>query len=395
MIETFRIEPVGDLAYRIGAARKSPPLETAPVGRKLDLVGKLYQRGINAQVSKVAQGERLAAPIVVDLDPTTFCDLACPECISTKVLNKGQFGPERLVRLAQELVEAKVKGVILIGGGEPLMHRAIDQVIEVLHQAGVRIGLVSNGTLIHRHLAALADRVSWTRISMDAATQSTYDRFRPSGRPLSVFPKVIENMRLLARHKAGKLGYSFLLMQRFDEQGRLLETNYDEVLAAGRLAKDIGCDYFEIKAMFDEGHNVVDQRGEDIELVSDQLEQLEALKSSEFHVLASSTWNSLKNKQSALQLKEYHRCGIAELRTTITPSGVYTCAYHRGNPKAHLGDLAETTLQEMWRGADVGRIDPERDCRFHCARHESNLELKRFARTETSQELIDDYDPFI
>lgn len=57
MSEIFRIEPVGDLAYRLGAARTGRPLETAPVGSKLDLVGKLYQRGINSQVLQVARGD--------------------------------------------------------------------------------------------------------------------------------------------------------------------------------------------------------------------------------------------------------------------------------------------------------------------------------------------------
>ena len=84
---------------------------------RLDLTAKLYQPGIYDIVAKVASGGRSKAPVVVDLDPTSFCDLACPECISGKLLNKGRFTRERLGSLAEELVSMGIKAVILIGGG--------------------------------------------------------------------------------------------------------------------------------------------------------------------------------------------------------------------------------------------------------------------------------------
>ncbi|MDP3183696.1 MAG: hypothetical protein Q8M58_00320, partial [Anaerolineales bacterium] len=48
------------------------------------------------QRNYVANGGNLRAPIVVDLDPTTFCNLACPECISSPVLATARFNKERL-----------------------------------------------------------------------------------------------------------------------------------------------------------------------------------------------------------------------------------------------------------------------------------------------------------
>ncbi len=55
---------------------------------RLDLAGKLYQPGVYPAVARVAGGNRSESPLVVDLDPTTFCDLACPECISGTLLNQ-------------------------------------------------------------------------------------------------------------------------------------------------------------------------------------------------------------------------------------------------------------------------------------------------------------------
>lgn len=368
---------------------------TSPVRTKLDLANKLYQESIYPSAVKVAQGGRLRAPLVVDLDPTSFCDLACPECISSGVLNQGQFPRRRLERLAEEMAEAGVQAVILIGGGEPLMHKAVSRVTEILHSAGIRIGLVTNGTLIDRHLDDLAQRLSWIRVSIDAATSETYDRFRPSRSGASQFPKIVANMRRLAERKQGKLGYSFLLMQRRDSTGRVIDSNYHEVLQAGLLARSIGCDYFEIKAMMDDDHEVVAQTQADIAQVSRQLDRLRTLESEHFRLLESSTWRELSRASPKAQVKDYRSCRIAELRTTITPSGVFICAYHRGHPGARLGDVIATPLTKMWSEVNVEGVNPAADCRFHCARHDSNLELAKIGAFPADGAVQADYDPFL
>jgi MoaA/NifB/PqqE/SkfB family radical SAM enzyme len=373
-----------------------PRLGTEFVDRSLDLEGKLYQRSIHPSVRRVARGGRLAAPLVIDLDPTTLCDLACPECISSGVLHTGRFSRDRIVDLARELAGSSVKAVILIGGGEPLMHRAIGTVIQTLHEAGIQIGLVTNGTLIGRYLDELASMLSWVRVSVDAATAQTYDQFRPSRRKASVFPLVIGNMRRLAAGKAGKLGYSFLLMQRFDGHGAVTASNYGEVQAAGELAKDIGCDYFELKAMLDEDHFTVNQRPGDIARVEEQLARLRELQDASFSLLSSSNWGAVRQQASPVQAKEYATCSVAELRTTVTPGGVYICPYHRGHDRGRIGDISDMSFAQMWAQADTTVIDPSRDCPFVCARHPANLAIGGMAAPSAPHpELTDDFDPFI
>ncbi|KJS52765.1 radical SAM protein, partial [Streptomyces rubellomurinus subsp. indigoferus] len=214
---------------------------------RLDLVSKLYQPSGWPRVLRAASGATSEAPLVVDLDPTTFCDLACPECISGKLLNQGRFTPERLAALAEELVALSVRAVVLIGGGEPLAHRGTRRVLRILGEAGLAVGVVTNGTMIDKNLDELARYATWVRVSMDAGTAETYGLFRPDRKGRSVFDKVVANMRLLAGAKTGALGYSFLVMTRREPDGRTV-SNHTEVLRAAELAHDIGCDYFETKA---------------------------------------------------------------------------------------------------------------------------------------------------
>ena len=226
---------------------------------RLDLVGKLFQTSLWPAVTAVAGGERLQAPIVVELDPTSFCDMRCPECISIDLLNEGRFSRDRLLSLAHEFAELGVWAVILIGGGEPLLHNAVGHVIRVLGDAGIAVGLTTNGTMIHSHLDDIARFVSWTRVSVDAGTAACFERFRPHRSGRNVFAAVLDNMRRLADIKAGSLGYSFLLVARLAPDGSVADTNFGDVAAAAALAADIGCDYFEVKPMYDMAHFLIAQ----------------------------------------------------------------------------------------------------------------------------------------
>ncbi|MDH6139960.1 MoaA/NifB/PqqE/SkfB family radical SAM enzyme [Kitasatospora sp. GP30] len=365
-----------------------------PVER-LDLVSKLYQASLWPRVADVAAGAKSAAPLVVDLDPTTFCDLACPECISGKLLNQSRFSPERLLALAEELVAMDVRAVILIGGGEPLAHRGTRKVLRTLGEAGIAIGVVTNGTMIRQNLDELARYASWVRVSMDAGSSATYGLFRPDRKGASVFDKVVANMRLLAGAKTGSLGYSFLLMTRRNADGSTV-SNHHEVLRAAELARDIGCDYFELKAMFDDEHHVLDIPADLLGSVEEQLRQAGRLTSDTFEIVNSSTINAVRALEGPVQPKEYQRCRVAELRTLVTPSGVYICPYHRGNPKARLGDAVTDSFADIWKQSDRAIVDPRTDCTFHCARHRSNLEIEAIGEDGVpSRGLIEDQDPFI
>ena len=366
-----------------------------PPGSRLDLEAKLYQRSIWPSVTEVAGGGKLKAPLVVDLDPTTFCDLACPECISGQLLNKGRFSDERLEELARELVEAGVRAVILIGGGEPLAHPGTWRALSVFGPAGVAIGVVTNGTQIHRNVDLLARYAHWVRVSMDAGTSETYGKFRPDRRGRSRFDDVVANMRLLAERRQGSLGYSFLLMTRTNDKGETTDTNFLDVAEAGRLARDIGCDYFELKAMFDMDHFIIEQPPELLAALEAQVEELSELQSEDFEVVASSTLTALRTGAPPAQAKHYSRCPISELRTLLTPSGAYICPYHRGNPDAKLGDPVTQSFEELWGQANGDKVNPAKDCRFHCARHDSNLAIQAIGEDQARRPVREDFDPFI
>jgi organic radical activating enzyme len=370
---------------------------------RLDLVGKLSQHSVQPAALEVAQGKPLPAPQVVELDPSSFCDLACPECISGPLLQQGRFDSAKLMDLGGELVAMGVRAVILIGGGEPLMHPSVGDLIELLGQGGIAIGITTNGTQVRRYLPQILGHACWVRVSVDASTPEVYGTFRPHRGGRDVFAQVIDGMAAIAdgrsEDSALQLGYSFLVMAREHGEGEI-ETNVDDLAAAARLAKEVGCDYFEVKPEYDLGHNVLQQREEIVGRMVGQIEEARALDDDAFSIISPAHLDCVIAGVKLSQPKEYRRCAVAEMRTLITPTGAYVCPYHRGNEQAAYGQPDSQPFSEMWRGPArqeaMTAIQPSRDCGFNCIRHESNLHIQSLAAQEPGPpDLVPDYDPFI
>ncbi len=362
---------------------------------KMQLLSKLYQKKVLNKINKdLVEGEN-KAPFVIELDPTTVCDLACPGCISGDLLNQKNpldrgFSKDKIKEITDDIIKSGVSAVILIGGGEPLAHPTTIELIKRLGENDVQIGLTTNGTLMGRYIDIIAKYVSWTRVSMDVATDEMFKNLRPTKTGKSKFNLVVENMKKLANKKRGILGYSFLLRTMADglienpagsNIGVIEHTNVYEIYDAAKLSKEIGCDYFELKPSYDDFHQIVMHSEKDIQIAKTQLEMSRNLEDQNFRVLESVMLRSaLKREKVGEQEKKYKKCQSANLRTLITPSGCYVCPYFRGENSKKIGDLRFETLSEMWNGKlrkrVMDKLNPSIDCsNLHCIRHETNQEV--------------------
>ncbi len=377
---------------------------------KMQLLPKLYQKKVLDKINNdLVKGEN-KSPFVIELDPTTVCDLACPGCISGDLLNQKNpldrgFSKDKMKEITDDIIKSGVTAVILIGGGEPLGHPTTIELIKRLGENGVQIGLTTNGTLMGRYIDIIAEYVSWTRVSMDVATDEMFRNLRPTKTGKSKFNLVVENMKELARKKRGILGYSFLIRTRADglienpagsNIGLIEHTNVYEIYDAAKLSKEIGCDYFELKPSYDDFHQIVMHSEKDMQIASVQLEMSKKLEDQNFRVLESVMLESaLKREKVGNQKKNYSNCRSAELRTLITPSGCYVCPYFRGENSKKIGDLRFETLSEMWNGKKrknvMKKLDPSKDCHnLHCIRHDTNQEVEKIINLYENKKKIEE-----
>jgi MoaA/NifB/PqqE/SkfB family radical SAM enzyme len=374
--------------------------------KKMDIITKLHQDFVLNKIKDTNWEDGTNSPLIVELDPTAVCDLACPGCISEDIIaTNNSFSYDRLIQLAIELKESGVKGVVLIGGGEPLAHPASKEIIEYFGKNDISVGITTNGTFIDRCINEIANYSSWTRVSMDAATDKIFQKLRPTKSGGSKFEHIIANMKKLAKIKKGKLGYSFLI--RSEVEGDDIVSNIHEIYDAAVLAKDIGCDYFEVKPSYNYknnvAHSLVQHSQDRIEQMKEQILRLNDLVDDNFSITKAITLDESLGGVKNKQIKTYKTCPATELRTLITPGGVYVCPYWRGKKSFCVGDVKNTNFSVMWNAKqrkDIQKwLNPSVHCaNLHCLRHETNLEVLSMIediRNGKSIQTIDEYDRFI
>lgn len=358
----------------------------------LSLESKVAQPTVRERLESLRRGEH-PAPIVVELDMTSFCDFECPECISASVLGTSRFSRERLVELCEQMASAGVRAVILTGGGEPLRHHAATRVIETLSARGIDVGLITNGYNLGSVPADLIRSMSWIRVSLDAGRPSTYVLFRPHPQRERAFATVLSGIEHAIKSGCPRVGISYVLLTR--DSGET--DNFSEVLDAARLGRDLGAHYLNVKAMQNSDHTVFRYSPAQIARIYDGLGEARRYETDGFRLLVSANLEAVLH-QVWDQDKTYERCLSVALRALVTPEGMFPCAYHRGNPSMRYPtDPARDGFEKMWKNAATVQVDPRVDCRFHCARHESNRELERELSDSSVEggEFAQDWDLFI
>ncbi|MBQ8903279.1 MAG: radical SAM protein [Oscillospiraceae bacterium] len=375
------------------------------MAQKMNILDKLHQPFV---IQRVAETDwsgtgTTKGPLVVEFDTTEACNLACPGCISEDLVShRTSFSNERLMELGKEMYEIGVKAVVLIGGGEPLAHPKVGDFISYLGEHDIHVGITTNGYFIDRYMDTIAQYSKWTRISMDAATAETFDKLRPGKDGNSKFDHIVDNMRKLAKVKKGALGFSFLIRTEADGFG--IESNIHEIYAAAELARDIGCDYFEVKPSYSyadgQNHALVKHDPVQMKKAREQIDRLPELERPGFKIIKAINLEDSLNCVDTKQEKDYHKCIVSDFRTLITPSGVYICPYWRGKDKFRIGNAFTQSIEEIWNSEQRRKVmefsDPCTVCDFHCLRDESNKELFRMIKSSPEEiKSVEEYDRFI
>ncbi len=124
-------------------------------------------------------------PLMVVVAVSYVCNARCPNCPYTQSSIRQSYKdvpfmhPETFKRIADE---CGVHGtyIRISGGGEPLLHPQMVELIDYAKCAGAKVGLITNGSLLTPRIAdlLLAVNVDAIEVSADAADAFTYSVVR-------------------------------------------------------------------------------------------------------------------------------------------------------------------------------------------------------------------------
>lgn len=113
---------------------------------------------------EVIQSGGRPKPIMFHMSPCNPCNLTCSFCCFANRSMKEMLTVEQMEKAVDQFAELGVLGMEFTGGGEPTLHPKLDHMIEYIHNKGIKIGMVTNGSRLKKiknwHM------VSWVRLGM-------------------------------------------------------------------------------------------------------------------------------------------------------------------------------------------------------------------------------------
>ncbi|MDA8140269.1 MAG: radical SAM/SPASM domain-containing protein [Desulfobacteraceae bacterium] len=318
-----------------------------------------------------AKGERIA-PIHIDVGLSKGCNIKCHYCFGAlqgNLYKQGRdqyFQREPLLRYMRDAGKVGVRSMAFIGEAEPLLNPHVYEAIDVATQAGVDIGLGTNGVLFDIGAAGekALEQLIWIRFNISAASDDAYRRLHGS----KDFSTFVEKVKFCVATKAKKglpvtIGFQMVLTPQ----------DVGEVLPLTELAKNLGIDYFEIKHCGDTKQNdlgiykKLDQYDEFTEV----LEKAETQGSDHFKVIVK--WNNISKKGR----RTYDCClGAPFLLYSSGDGKLYHCGLFFSHREAEfrLGDLNTESFADIVNGDrywEIMRriengIDVHKECYTSC-----------------------------
>ncbi len=105
-------------------------------------------------------------PVHIQWIPTNSCNLNCPSCSCAK-RDKTLCMPydESMDKIIADFADRGTKAVTITGGGEPLTHPHINEMINAFFYRDIKVGLVTNGLLLDTLYKETLRKITWCRIS--------------------------------------------------------------------------------------------------------------------------------------------------------------------------------------------------------------------------------------
>jgi len=169
------------------------------------------------------------APRLIAWELTAGCNLNCVHCrgASTSSVPAGELTTDEAKHFIDEVVGLG-KPILILSGGEPLTRPDVFEIARYGTDAGLRVVLATNGTLLTPEIveklrAAGVQRLS---ISIDGATAKTHDNFR--GMP-GAFERTLAGIEVLR-----KADFPFQINTTVSKH------NLEEIHKTFELAKELG-----------------------------------------------------------------------------------------------------------------------------------------------------------
>jgi len=265
-------------------------------------------------------------PFTISIEPTTACNLRCPECPSGLRSFQRPTGNlrEDFFRSVIDGLQDQLLYLIFYFQGEPYINPAFLDMVRYAHRRGIYTITSTNGHFLNDQNAKATVESGLDRliVSLDGTTQEVYEQYRRGGS----LANVLQGARNVVRWKR-ELGATtpHLIFQFL-----VVRPNEHQIEAAQRLTREIGFDELKLKTA-----QIYDyEQGNPLIPTQDKYARYARQSDGSYRI---------KNKLLNHCWKLWHAC-------VITWDGrVVPCCFDK-DAQHQLGDLQLQDFRRIWHG---------------------------------------------
>lgn len=282
-------------------------------------------------------------PLYLEISPVGSCNHRCLFCAYDFIgYPDRKLDTARTLRLLEELAACGLKSILFAGEGEPLLHPDIVPLVTHAKEAGIDVGLFTNGHLLNPAVAEkLLPALTFVRCSFNGGNRDNYARIHRV-KP-EVFDRVVANLREAAAIKK-RQGLTVDIGAQFV----LLPENIAHLPAAVATIREVGVDYIAIKPFVQQsalqGYRMAEPFPE--KLLEERLAEAEKLATSSFAVMARRTAFAQYGKRG------YCHCyGTSFIAVLNSAGDLASCLPYWDRPEFLFGNIYRQSFLEIWHGA--------------------------------------------
>lgn len=264
-------------------------------------------------------------PISMSIEPTTSCNLRCPECPSglrefTRPI--GMLEPAFFKKTIDEVYKELIY-LTFYFQGEPYLNPNFLEMVKYASDKGIYTSTSTNAHYLSKEQAkkTVESKLERLIISIDGTTQETYEQYRIGG----ILSKVIEGTKNIIEAKQKLKSSTPHIVFQF----LVVKPNEHQLNDVKQLAKELGVDEVVFKTAqvydFENGNPLIPEN----------------IKYSRYKKNADGTY-SIKNKLLNQCWRMWSGC-------VVTWDGVVVPCCFDKDAKHPLGDLKKQSFKELWK----------------------------------------------
>lgn len=315
-------------------------------------------------------------PFVMDfiIYLTNRCNLACEMC-SQYGENFKENAPKELSLdewrgFLQDISDTNPKPKIILLGGEPLLYKDFDKFFKMLQGFELPVHIVTNGTLLDKHLEVLADSDVTITISIDALGEK-HDKIRGKH---GTFTKVIENIKLANQMQKKGAKFKLLInsvmlpdnvnalsefieyMQQFNiEQFVFQHLQFSSIEMNSKTnviwKKDVGCEFSNENFLTKKSYKITPEY---VQAIKENLAKAARVCKKEtfvFPYLKDKEMDNYYFDKDLDKIRPYLTCTTPWLSVFISPDGyVSNCIQNT------IGNIKENDFWTLWNNENANKI---------------------------------------